>query len=212
MRAAAGLIGGEVANIFGLPFLIVRSLWLATISGGQPHETDIPPSESQAPAQARLSGSDEDEGGPARGEPSASQGTQATGGDDTEEVGRAGRGRFRFPRTARIRKRSEVRDLYRRGKRRRTEHLDVFVAESPALRVRLALVVPKHGRKIVERNRLKRWLREGARLDLLPRCRDRGSALDVLIRARAPAYDIGFERLREEIRELAEALCSQGSS
>jgi ribonuclease P protein component len=88
----------------------------------------------------------------------------------------------------------------------------VFVAESPALRVRLALVVPKHGRKIVERNRLKRWLREGARLDLLPRCRDRGSALDVLIRARAPAYDIGFERLREEIRELAEALCSQGSS
>lgn len=88
----------------------------------------------------------------------------------------------------------------------------MFVAESPALRVRLAVVVPKHGRKIVERNRLKRRLREGARLDLLPRCLDRGAALDVLIRARAPAYDAGFEQLRDEIRELAEVLCSQSSS
>jgi ribonuclease P protein component len=206
------LIGGVVANIFGLPFLTVRSLWLATIFGGQPRETDISSSESQASAQARLSGPDENQGRQADGEPSASQRPQAAGGDDTEEVEGAGRGRFRFPREARIRKRSEVRDLYRRGKRRRTEYLDVFVAESPALRMRLAVVVPKHGRRIVERNRVKRRLRESLRLELLPHCRDRGVALDVLIRARPPAYDAEFEQLRNEIRHLAQVLCSQSSS
>ncbi len=206
------MIAEVLANIFGLPFLTVRSLWLATISGGQPHETDISSSESQASAQARLSGPDENEGGPADRESSPSQRSQATGGDDTEEVKGAGRGRFRFPRGARIRKRSELRDLYRWGKRRRTDHLDVFVAESPVLRVRLAVVVPKHGRKIVERNRLKRRLKEIARLELLPLCLDRGAALDVLIQARPPAYEAGFQQLREEIRELAELLCSQSSS
>lgn len=88
----------------------------------------------------------------------------------------------------------------------------MFVAESPVLRVRLAVVVPKHGRKIVERNRLKRRLRESARLELLPRCLDRGVALDVLIRARPPAYEAGFQQLRDEIRGLAEVLCLQSSS
>ena len=117
-----------------------------------------------------------------------------------------------MPREARVRRRSEVRDLYRRGKRRRTEHLDVFVAESPALRTRVAVVVPRHGRRIVERNRLKRRLRESARVELLPHCADRGAALDVLIWARPPAYDAEFPQLRDEIRGLAEVICSQSSS
>ncbi|UCC71721.1 MAG: ribonuclease P protein component [Gemmatimonadota bacterium] len=117
-----------------------------------------------------------------------------------------------MPRRARIRKRSEIRALYSRGKRRRTEHLDVFVADSPVLRTRLAVVVPKYGRRIVARNRVKRQLREGARLELLPRCQDRKMALDLLIRARPAAYEAGFQILREEIRELAERLCSPSSS
>jgi ribonuclease P protein component len=90
--------------------------------------------------------------------------------------------------------------------------MDVFVADSPALRTRLAVVVPKHGRKIVERNRLKRRLRESARLELLPRCLDRGAAQDILIRARPLAYEAGHQQLREEIRKLAERICSQSSS
>jgi ribonuclease P protein component len=87
----------------------------------------------------------------------------------------------------------------------------VFVADSPALRPRLALVVPKHGHNIVERNRLKRRLREAARQELLPRCRDRGASLDILIRARKEAYDAGFELLQKEIGELAQLLCSPES-
>jgi len=102
--------------------------------------------------------------------------------------------------------------LYRRGKRKRTGHLDVFVADSPALRPRVVLVVPKHGHKIVERNRLKRRIRESTRLELLPRCWDEGVGLDILIRALPQAYDAEFGQLRNEIMELAEQLCSHGSS
>ena len=87
----------------------------------------------------------------------------------------------------------------------------MFVAESPALRPRLALAVPKHGHKIVERNRLKRRLREAARLHLLPRCLEHGVALDILIRARPAAYEAEFEHLKKEIVDLAEQLCSPGS-
>ncbi len=97
--------------------------------------------------------------------------------------------------------------MFRRGKRRRTSHLDLFVADSPASRPRLALVVPRHGHKIVERNRLKRRLREGARVELLPRCRNRGVALDVVIRARPQAYEAEARQLWQEIAELAEQLC-----
>ncbi len=90
-------------------------------------------------------------------------------------------------------------------------HLDVFVAASPALRVRLAVVVAKHGRKIVERNRLKRRLREAARVALLPRCRDAGAALDILIRAKPSAYEATYAELRDEISGLADHLCPGGS-
>lgn len=185
---------------------------MALRSRGRPHETNIPPSEPKASAKARLPGPDEDESRPGHDQPASPQGPQAARGDDPQEVGEAGRGRFRIPRSARIRLKSEIQALFRRGERRRTGHLDVFVADSPALRPRLALVIPKHGHNIVKRNRLKRRLREAARQELLPRCRDCGVALDVLVRARREAYDAGFDALRSEIIELAEQLCSPGSS
>jgi hypothetical protein len=36
-------------------------------------------------------------------------------------------------------------------------------------------------------------------------------ALDVLLRARQEAYDAGFDELRDELGELTEGLCSDGS-
>lgn len=78
--------------------------------------------------------------------------------------------------------------------------------------MRVAAIVPKHGRTIVQRNRLKRRLREAFRLALLPPCRDRGTELDVLVRARPEAYDLSFGDLRQEIESLARELCSHASS
>lgn len=111
--------------------------------------------------------------------------------------------------------------LFRRGKRRQTRHLDVFVSASPVARSRIGLVVAKPrqktspGRKrvrgaAVQRNRLKRRLREVARTEVLPRLAESDLRVDVLIRARPEAYEAGFQPLRSELMEVAEWLCSQG--
>lgn len=87
----------------------------------------------------------------------------------------------------------------------------MFVSPSPAAHARLGLVVPKHRRRGVDRNRVKRALREAGRLLLLPTLRERGVALDVLLRARPEAYGAGWDELRTEIAALAEELCSRAS-
>lgn len=125
----------------------------------------------------------------------------ATGGE---------RGGFGYPRAVRITSPAEIRALFRRGKRRRTRHLDVFVSPSPVAHARLGLVVPKHKRRGVDRNRLKRHLREAGRLLLLPRLGEGGVALDVMLRARPEAYGATGEVLRAEVAALAEELCSRG--
>lgn len=119
-----------------------------------------------------------------------------------------GGGRLRLPRGARITASDEIRALFRRGKRRRTRHLDVFVASSPVAHPRLGLVVPRHRQKVVRRNLLKRRLREIGRTELLPRLAAAGLPLDVMVRARPEAYGASFAELRQELLELTEALCS----
>ncbi len=116
-------------------------------------------------------------------------------------------GAFALPGAVRITRSAELRALFRRGKRKRTRHLDVFVASSPVLHPRLGVVVPKHRQKIVKRNRLKRRLREIGRTVLLPGLRRADCPLDILIRARREAYDASFGQLRAELADAVEALC-----
>lgn len=117
-------------------------------------------------------------------------------------------GSHRLPPASRIRHARDIRGLFRRGKRRRTAHLDVFFATSPASRSRWGLVVPKHRHTIVERNKLKRRLREIGRTRVLPALTASGRTLDVMVRARAEAYDATFPELRDELDRVTEALCS----
>ena len=124
------------------------------------------------------------------------------GGRDTREG-------FGLPRQVRITASDEIRTLFRRGKRSKTRHLDAFVSPSPAPFARLGIVVPKHKRTIVQRNLLKRRLRELGRSVLLPGLRNRGAALDVLLRARPEAYTAPFADLRDEVAALTEELCSR---
>lgn len=114
---------------------------------------------------------------------------------------------FALPRAARITKSAELREMFRRGKRQRTRHLDVFVASSPVLHPRLGVVVPKHRQKIVRRNRLKRRLREIGRTVLLPHLRLERLHIDLLVRARREAYDAPFDQLRAELVAVVESLC-----
>jgi ribonuclease P protein component len=63
-------------------------------------------------------------------------------------------------------------------------------------------VVPKFGFTAVQRNKLKRRLRELTRQHVLPNA----GSCDVLVRARRDAYEADFDRLREEIGHVAEQL------
>lgn len=64
---------------------------------------------------------------------------------------------------------------------------------------RVGIVVPKHKHSGVERNRLKRRLRELARLRLLPTL----PAGAVLLRARPEAYRAEFEALARDVERAA---------
>lgn len=116
-----------------------------------------------------------------------------------------------LPRSRRIHRGVEIRALFARGKRRRGSLLDIFTAPGTSDGSRLGIVVPRYGHSIVDRNRLRRRLREIGRRDLLPRLSSRGCSADVLVRARPQAYDASFSSLREEFIRLTERLCSDAS-
>lgn len=59
--------------------------------------------------------------------------------------------------------------------------------------------MPLYGNGAVRRNRLKRRMREIARLHVLPHLDLADAHVDVLMRARREAYQADFEQLRDEI-------------
>lgn len=63
----------------------------------------------------------------------------------------------------------------------------------------------------MDRNRLKRRLREIGRRQVLARLDDAGVAADVLIRARHSAYRADFDHLARAVRDAVEALCLDAS-
>jgi ribonuclease P protein component len=88
------------------------------------------------------------------------------------------------------------------GRRLRTEHLDVRANDSLLSYARAAVIVGKHGHTIVERNRLRRRLRELVRLKILTVTKAR----DIVVRAFPSAYDSSFDQLSKEIDEVIEVL------
>jgi ribonuclease P protein component len=87
-------------------------------------------------------------------------------------------------------------------------HLDVRVLASPLRHARVAIVVPRHKHSAVRRNRVKRWLRELARIELLPALRN-VSPCDIAIRSRPSAYDVGLSELRDDIRSVVRQTMNQ---
>jgi len=66
-------------------------------------------------------------------------------------------------------------------------------------------VVPRHGNSIIDRNRLQRRLRELLRVGWLPDERARAEPRDVLVRAKASAYERSFGDLRGDLRRCLES-------
>ena len=88
------------------------------------------------------------------------------------------------------------------GRRLRTEHLDVRVADSLLSRARVAVIVGKYGHTIVERNLLRRRLRELARTKMLPFVK----GVDVVLRTHASAYQVSLGKLATEVEQVAKEL------
>jgi ribonuclease P protein component len=64
----------------------------------------------------------------------------------------------------------------------------------------------------VERNLVKRRLREVLRLEVLPRLAAADVAANVLVRARRDAYGVPYGELRDELVKWTERRCSRAPS
>ncbi len=80
-----------------------------------------------------------------------------------------------------------------------TEHIEARASASLLLHPRVGIVVPKYRQTIVDRNRIKRRLRDLARTRLLPNL----GKVDLLLRAKPPAYGTTFEQLASDVDAIA---------
>ena len=180
------------------------------------HDADVPTPEPEAEEQTRVPGPHADQRGPQDPQPATPTRAAASGGERRLEVGpmrmahpgAGAPGGFGLPPLSRITRTRDIRAILRRGVRKKTSRLDVFFLSSTAGRSRVGVVVPKHQRHVVDRNRVKRRLRELSRRELLPRLREEGVHLDLLIKARREAYEASYRQLQRELLEVTEELCS----
>ena len=80
--------------------------------------------------------------------------------------------------------------------------MDVRATASLGASPRVGVVIPKYKHNSVDRNRLKRRVRELVRLEWLPTL----PAMDVVVRVTPVAYDRTFDGLRDEMRQVGQRL------
>ncbi len=81
------------------------------------------------------------------------------------------------------------------GRRARRDHFDIYWAGNDAGFPRLGLIVPKLRHNGVQRNRLRRQLKEIWRRDICGQL----PALDVVVRARQESYAVAFDAMRADL-------------
>ena len=90
----------------------------------------------------------------------------------------------------------------RSGAKVRAKLLDLRRLDNSANVARVAVIVAKFGYTAVERNKLKRRLRELVRMRMLPVL----APMDLLVRARREAYGATFEMLSDDVADAAQRL------
>lgn len=111
-----------------------------------------------------------------------------------------------LPRESRITTRREIRRLLA-SPRARGPALELFRGAPAEGAARGTCITPRHGRTAVERNRLRRRLKELIRARLL----GRAEPFDWLVRAHPPAYDLDYAALGGELEALADRLARPAS-
>jgi ribonuclease P protein component len=126
-------------------------------------------------------------------------GELVSGDDPQRSVEQAG---AKFPRTARLLKHSDFDRVYKEGRRHFSSHLTVFYLRraeggSPEQRARVGFTVGRVLGGAVERNRIKRRLREAVRQRRLV-LKDAG-AVDVVINPKKSVLTLEFSVVLEEV-------------
>ena len=159
------------------------------------HEAHLPTAQHSQGAYSRLSRAHVDAGRPEGAAESASQGSQAPGAEDLQEVGPLALG---FGRTRRLRKHAEFVRAQKSGRRVGTPHFTLLVAcqPPPPRPARLGLVVARSVGTAVRRNRVKRLCRECFRISIgwLP------DGVDLVVIARPGADELGLADVQAEWR------------
>ena len=94
----------------------------------------------------------------------------------------------------------DLQSCWTTGKRIRLPHLEVAWLPRPhQRRSRSGIIVPLHQRTAVQRNQLRRRIREILRRETLARL----PVVDLVVRARREAYAASFDVLRAELAQAA---------
>lgn len=156
-------------------------------------EEDVPAEQPATEAHARLPFSD---GYPRRPEHTQAAEEKGAKAPDREHPAKAAgmTASYRYPKTARVRRRAEFVSLQRDGGRRHTAHLIVIRRPAHNERTRLGVTVSKRIGNAVVRNRVKRLLREAFRhrqIEIQP-------PLDVVVIAKPGAENLTYAQAATE--------------
>ncbi len=170
-------------------------------SGSVTHETNLSAQQDQASPHTRFQGQNADQRRNPGDSKKTRQRTQAIvrvmpgmrhGGPLKSALSRMGS--FSFPKTQRILKRKDFVNLNRSGKKVHTKHFLVMLGRSGSGR-RLGITASKRTGNAVQRNRIKRLVREFFRLNKsrLPH------GVDMVVAAKRGAANLDFLNVHEEL-------------
>jgi len=165
------------------------------------NEADLPAEQPATQANPWISGADGDPGGPQGAEAAPRQGTQAAHryhprkAARLKQSGDGARRAGRFPRSHRLRKRSEFLVLQRDGRRRVTADFVMLTRERQAGPSRLGVTTSRRIGHAPARNRVRRLVREFFRRHR----QELQSSMDILIIARPGAADLSFGQVEHQL-------------
>ena len=113
---------------------------------------------------------------------------------------------MRFGKAARILRRREFLAIQQRGERLHAGKLLILALPSGGARARIGITVPGKVANAVNRNRIKRWVREAFRAvaaDLPP--------VDLVVIARSGATEVGLSRAHSAFRAAPDTLARGGA-
>ncbi|MBV9086480.1 MAG: ribonuclease P protein component [Acidobacteriaceae bacterium] len=116
--------------------------------------------------------------------------------------------RARFPRDHRLLRHADFDRVYRQGRRHFAAHMTIFfLPRQSAGEARVGFTVGRALGGAVERNRIRRRLREAVRMNL----NNLHASVDVVINPKKTAIEVDFAQLGNEIAEAFQKIQSSGS-